>query len=67
MSVREKTQNQYFSLEDIARELHVSERTVYRWVRTGAIRAFRIGHITRVTKEDLQKFIDRFTVEDLDE
>jgi len=67
MSEKEETQIQYLSLEDIAQEMHVSERTVYRWVRTGAIRAFRIGHITRVTKEDLQKFVDKFTVEDLDE
>ena len=67
MSEKEETQIQYLSLEDIAQELHVSERTVYRRVRTGAIRAFRIGHITRVTKEDLQKFVDKFTVEDLDE
>jgi len=56
-----KSKSKYLSLEEIAQQLNVSERTVYRWVRSGDMRAFRLGHITRVTPEDFQKFIEKYT------
>jgi len=61
MATKEESKSKYLSLEEIAQQLNVSERTVYRWVRSGDMRAFRLGHVTRVTPEDFQKFIEKYT------
>ena len=52
MAKKEESKPQYLSLEEIAQQLDVSEKTVYRWARSGVMRAFRLGHVTRVTPED---------------
>ncbi len=47
------------TLEDVAKIMKVSQKTVYRWVGAKKLRAAKIGHKTyRVLEKDLLKFID---------
>jgi len=46
------------TLEDVAKIMKVSQKTVYRWVGAKKLRAAKIGHKTyRVLEKDLMKFI----------
>ncbi len=43
---------------DVARRLCVSERSVFRWIKTGGLRAHRFGRALRISEEDLDVFLD---------
>ncbi len=62
-TTKEEPKPQYLSLQEMAKQLKVSERTIIRWVRSGELRAFRLGHVTRVTKEDFEKFLKKYTLD----
>jgi excisionase family DNA binding protein len=62
-TTKEESKPQYLSLQEMAKQLKVSERTIIRWVRSGELRAFRLGHVTRVTKEDFEKCLKKYTLD----
>lgn len=45
------------TLEEIAKELRVSKRTVVRWVQQGTLSAYRIGTVIRVPEEAFEKML----------
>jgi len=48
------------TLEEVAKIMKVSQKTVYRWVGSKKLRAAKIGHKTyRVLEKDLMKFINK--------
>ena len=49
------------TIEEVAKILKVSKRTVYRWVDSGDLKTARIGRKTyRVFESDLRKFIRKY-------
>ncbi len=55
--------SKYISQSAAAEFLNVSERTIARWVRQGRLRAFRLNNVTRITRQDFEKFIEQYTGE----
>ena len=49
--------NEIYSLEDVARLLKVSPKTVKREIAKGKITAFRVGRSLRFTREALQEYM----------
>jgi excisionase family DNA binding protein len=47
---------QYYTTEEVAQVLRVSQRTVQEWIRTGALTAVRYGRLLRVRQADLLAF-----------
>ena len=43
-------------IEDIARDMGISTRTVYRWIKAGKLKAFMLSKTTRIDEEDYRKF-----------
>ena len=49
------------TIQEVAKVLKVSTRTVYRWVDAGDLKVARIGRKTyRVFESDLRKFIRKY-------
>ena len=46
-----------YTIEDIAKGLNCSKKTVYKWINEGQLEAFRVGGLLRVTKPALEKFL----------
>jgi len=47
------------TLEEVAKIMKVSQKTVYRWIAAKKLRAAKIGHKTyRVLEKDLIRFIN---------
>jgi len=44
------------TLDDIAKELKVSQRSVYRLIRSGELPAIRVGNLWRVREEDFEAY-----------
>lgn len=53
------TNDQYYSIEEVAKMLKVAYLTVYRWIQSGKLVAYKAGKQYRIKKEGLDKFIKR--------
>ncbi len=49
---------QWLSPQEAADYLSVSRQTIYRWARTNKIKFHKVGGVTRVKKEDLDKLFE---------
>ncbi len=47
---------QYHSIEEVAKLLNVAYLTVYRWVKSGKLHAIKAGKQYRINKDDLNSF-----------
>ena len=43
--------------DDIAEYLVISKRTVLRWIEHGSLPAYRIGGVTRIGRDDFNRFL----------
>jgi len=44
-----------FTVKEVAKMLRLTEKTVYKMIKTGAISSVKIGGALRVTQEELDK------------
>lgn len=51
-------EEKYYTLKEVAKLLKVTYMTVFRWVRTGKIKAFKAGKQYRIRQEQLNDFIN---------
>ena len=54
------TDEQYYTIEEVAKMLKVAYLAVYRWIQDGKLVAFKAGKQYRVKKEDLDSFITSY-------
>ena len=47
----------FFTIPEVAERLNVCERTVRRWIESGALRAHRFGRLVRISQTDLAAFL----------
>lgn len=52
-------EEQYYSIEEVAKMLKVAYLTVYRWIQAEKLVSYKAGKQYRIRKEDLDKFIKR--------
>lgn len=59
----------YYNLEQVAKMLMVSERTILREIKAGKIKAFKVGRALRFKPESIQAYVDTQEVkpEDVDD
>lgn len=50
---------QFLTVEQIAEELQVTSQTIRNWIKAGALRALRVGHVYRIRREELEAMIAR--------
>ncbi len=48
----------YLTIQDVANEMGVEYKTVYRLVTSGKLPSFRVGRVYRIRREDLDRFIE---------
>ena len=51
------TTDQYYTIEEVAKMLRVAYLTVYRWIQSGKLPAYKAGKQYRIKKENLNQFI----------
>ena len=51
----------YLTIPEAAEYLRVSPRTVYRWLREGRLQRFKLGNVSRIEMNALDKFVAQFT------
>jgi len=53
-------EEKYYTIDEIAKILKVAYLTVYRWIQSGKLVAFKAGKQYRVKKGDLDSFITSY-------
>jgi len=50
------TDEQYYTIEEVAKMLKVAYLTVYRWIQSGKLKAIKAGKQYRIKQFDLNSF-----------
>ena len=59
MSVRGAQLDEFLTIAEVAECLKVDERTVRRWIKSGQLRAHKIGGCVRISLADLRHLLER--------
>ncbi|WP_333871265.1 helix-turn-helix domain-containing protein [Desulforamulus putei] len=59
MGIKEIEATVLYSIEDVSKILKVSNKAVYKWIRTGMLSGYKFGGIYKITEEDLLRFIKK--------
>jgi putative molybdopterin biosynthesis protein len=51
------TDEQYYTIEEVAKMLKVAYLTVYRWIQSNKLIAYKTGKQYRIKAEDFNSFI----------
>lgn len=54
-----------YTLAEVAEYLMVTNRTVWNYIATGKLKAFKLGNSYRVTKEALEEFQENMTADNI--
>ncbi len=52
-------EDRYYSIEEVAKMLKVVYLTVYRWIQSGKLVAYKAGKQYRIKNKDLENFIGK--------
>lgn len=52
-------ENDFYSIHNIAEKLQVAYLTVYRWIRVGKLKAYKVGRQYRVKESDFNEFLEK--------
>ena len=52
-------EDQYYSIEEVATMLKVAYLTVYRWIRSGKLKAIKAGKQYRIERFELDRFMKK--------
>jgi len=50
-----------YSVEEVTEILKVTQRTLYNYIKSGSLKAIKVGKYWRVRHEDLREFINNGT------
>ena len=57
-----KNKEEFYTAKELADKLRVNIMTIYRYIKVGKIRAYKIGKEFRIGKEEFQKFLNKSSI-----
>jgi putative resolvase len=54
-----KTEKEFYKAEDLAEKLDVNIMTIYRYIKAGKLKAYKIGKEYRIDFEEFNLFLDK--------
>jgi len=52
-------QKEFYLVEELAQKLRVSNMTIYRYIKAGKVKAYKIGKEFRIDEGEFNKFLDK--------
>ena len=56
---KEKQEKEFYKAEDLAEKLDVNIMTIYRYIKAGRLKAYKIGKEYRIDKVEFNNFLSR--------
>ena len=54
-----KQKKEFYTAKELADKLRVNIMTIYRYIKAGKVKAYKIGKEFRIDKEEFDKFLDK--------
>ncbi|MEO0119377.1 MAG: helix-turn-helix domain-containing protein [candidate division WOR-3 bacterium] len=54
--------SEFYTAKELAKKLRVNIMTIYRYIKAGKLKAYKIGKEFRIGKRDFQKFLDKMKI-----
>lgn len=54
-----KQEKEFYKVEDLAEKLDVNIMTIYRYIKAGRLKAYKIGKEYRIDKVEFNNFLSR--------
>jgi excisionase family DNA binding protein len=54
-----KQQKEFYTAKELAEKLRVNIMTIYRYIKAGKLKAYKIGKEFRIDKEEFNKFLNK--------
>ena len=55
-------QKEFYTAGELAKKLRVNIMTIYRYIKAGKIKAYKIGKEFRIDKKEFKKFLNKTKV-----
>lgn len=55
--MNEKNTKEFYKAEDLAEKLEVNIMTIYRYIKAGRLKAYKIGKEFRIDKDEFNTFL----------
>lgn len=52
-------EKEFYTAQELADKLRVNIMTIYRYIKAGKLKAYKIGKEFRIDKEQFNKFLDK--------
>jgi excisionase family DNA binding protein len=52
-------QKEFYTAQELAEKLRVNIMTIYRYIKKGKVKAYKIGKEFRIEKGEFDKFLDK--------
>ncbi len=59
MPNKTKNKQEFYLVDELANALRVSHMTIYRYIKSGKVKAYKIGKEFRIGKSEFKKFLDK--------
>lgn len=57
---------EFYTLEEVAKELRVNPRTIMRWLKSGQLKGYKLGNsqtsLLRISKAEVNKFLEKHKI-----
>ena len=57
-----KHKDNFYTAQELADELKVNIMTIYRYIKAGKLKAYKIGKEYRIDRETFTKFLDKVKI-----
>jgi len=58
-------QKEFYLVEELAEKLRVSNMTIYRYIKAGKLKAYKIGKEFRIDKAEFNNFLNKVKTKQL--
>lgn len=52
-------EKEFYKAEDLAKMLEVNIMTIYRYIKAGRLKAYKLGREFRIDKKEFQSFLEK--------
>jgi len=60
-----KKEKEFYKAEDLAEKLDVNIMTIYRYIKAGRLKAYKIGKEYRIDKNEFESFLEKVKTNNL--
>lgn len=57
---------QFYTIEEVAKELRVNPRTIMRWLKNGSLKGYKLGDgktsLLRIPKAEVKRFLEKHKI-----